>query len=38
VNVTILGAYGNNQYFERVLGGVTQHFVDHASRPLVLVH
>jgi len=38
VDVTILGAYGNNQYFERVLGGVTQHFVDHASRPLVLVH
>jgi nucleotide-binding universal stress UspA family protein len=37
-DVTILGAYGNNQYFERVLGGVTQHFVDHASRPLVLVH
>lgn len=36
--IIILGAYGNNQYFERVLGGVTQHFVDHASRPLVLVH
>lgn len=37
-DIVILGAYGNNQYFERVLGGVTQHFVDHASRPLILVH
>ncbi len=37
-DIVILGAYGNNQYFERILGGVTQHFVDHASRPLVLVH
>ena len=37
-DIVILGAYGNNQYFERILGGVTQHFVDHASGPLVLVH
>jgi nucleotide-binding universal stress UspA family protein len=37
-DIVILGAYGNNHYFERVLGGVTQHFVDHASRPLILVH
>lgn len=36
--MTILGAYGNSAYLERAIGGVTQYFVDHAQKPVVLVH
>ena len=37
-DLAILGAYGSNQYFERAIGGVTQRFIDKASKPVILVH
>lgn len=34
----IMGAYGDNQNYERVFGGVTQYVVDHADMPVILVN
>ena len=36
--LTILGAYGHSQYYERAMGGVTQYFISHAQKPVILVH
>lgn len=34
----LMGAYGQSRRRELVMGGVTQHVVDHADMPIVLMH
>jgi nucleotide-binding universal stress UspA family protein len=36
--ILVLGAYSSNKNLERVVGGVTQHVVDHASMPVIFVN
>ncbi len=33
-----MGAYGQSRRRELVLGGVTQHVIDHADLPVLLTH
>jgi nucleotide-binding universal stress UspA family protein len=35
-DMMILGAYSRNQELERILGGTTQHIVDHATIPVIM--
>jgi nucleotide-binding universal stress UspA family protein len=37
-DVLLMGAYGQSRRRELVLGGVTQHIVDHADLPVLLMH
>lgn len=34
----LMGAYGQSRHREMVMGGVTQHVVDHADLPILLMH
>lgn len=34
----LMGAYGQSRHRELVMGGVTQHVVDHADMPILLMH
>jgi nucleotide-binding universal stress UspA family protein len=37
-DVLLMGAYGQSRRRELVLGGVTQHIIDHADLPVLLTH
>ena len=37
-DVLLIGAYGQSRRRELVLGGVTQHIIDHADLPVLLMH
>ena len=37
-DVLLMGAYGQSRRRELVLGGVTQHIIDHADMPVLLMH
>ena len=37
-DVVLMGAYGQSRRRELVLGGVTQHVIDHADLPILLMH
>ncbi len=37
-DVLLMGAYGQSRRRELVLGGVTQHIIDHADLPILLMH
>jgi nucleotide-binding universal stress UspA family protein len=34
----VMGAYGHSRTREKIFGGCTQHFIDHAERPVLLMH
>jgi nucleotide-binding universal stress UspA family protein len=34
----LMGAYGHSREFEMIMGGVTQHVVDHADLPILFMH
>ena len=37
-DLMVMGAYGHGPVRERIFGGCTQHFIDHAERPVLLMH
>jgi len=37
-DVLVMGAFGQNRRRELVLGGVTQHIIDHADLPILMAH
>ena len=37
-DVVLIGAYGHSRRRELVMGGVTQHIIDHTTLPVLLIH
>jgi nucleotide-binding universal stress UspA family protein len=37
-DLLLMGAYGQSRRRELVMGGVTQHIIDHADLPVLLTH
>jgi nucleotide-binding universal stress UspA family protein len=37
-DVLLIGAYGQTRRRELVMGGVTQHIIDHADLPVLMIH
>jgi nucleotide-binding universal stress UspA family protein len=36
--MVVLGLYGHPRFQERLLGGVSQHLLDHLAMPLLMSH
>ena len=37
-DVLVIGAYGHSRRRELIMGGVTEHIIDHTDLPVVMIH